>query len=127
MDAFFLQSSLDQNIKKELLIRQLIAEFDAEFGGKRNKPPIEDAKEGSKLDAELIKQLVEWMRWPEEAVAAAVERLSGQDKYKLTNNVSSVKRSLIRCSQESGMDRNPIGASRRLIADLLDEVVDRLS
>lgn len=127
MDAFFLQSSLDQNIKKEQLIRQVIAEFDAEFGGKRIKPPIENAKERSKLDAELIKQLVEWMRWPEEAVAAAVEHLSGQDKYKLTNDVSSVKRLLIHCSQESAMDRNPIGANRRLIANLLDEVVDRLS
>lgn len=79
----------------------------------------------SLLDAKLVAQLVEWMRWPESATRIAVARMDEQDKLTLMS--AGAKQCLILCSREVAMDENPNKCGQKDIAGCLDEVIDRLA
>jgi len=78
----------------------------------------------SALDTQVTKQLAELMRWPVHATMIAVSHINEQDKLRLISGEAKVL--LSKFSQKRGMGNNPSQCNQRAIADLLDDVIDRL-
>lgn len=78
----------------------------------------------SALDTQVTNQLVEWMRWPFHATMIAISHINEQDKPRLIN--AEAKRLLVIRSRKLGMENNPSHCNQRDIAELLEDVIDRL-
>lgn len=80
--------------------------------------------DSSALDTQVVNQLVECMGWSVHATMIAVSHIDEEDKLRLISGEAKVL--LSKFSQKRGMDKNPSQCSQRAIADLLDDVIDRL-